>query len=94
MHFSAFSPYDGVLDSPVLPWVNAETMSLFLTELAQRHADELGEPRRAGARQRRTTKRMPSTQSVADMGAQRHAAGLPFLSAAFEAHRADKTGAW
>ena len=38
--FSAVSPHDGVLDSLVLPWVNAETMSLFLTEVAQRHADE------------------------------------------------------
>lgn len=38
--FSAVSPHDGVLDSLVLPWVNAETMSLFLSEVAQRHADE------------------------------------------------------
>ena len=38
--FSAVSPHDGVLDSLVLPWVNAETMSLFLAEVAQRHADE------------------------------------------------------
>jgi len=29
-----------VLDSLVLPWVSAETMSLFLSEVAQRHADE------------------------------------------------------
>ena len=28
------------MDSLVLPWVNAETMSLFLAEVAQRHADE------------------------------------------------------
>ena len=38
--FSAVSPHDGVLDSLVLPWVNAETMSLFLSEVAQRHAGE------------------------------------------------------
>lgn len=38
--FSAVSPHDGVMDSLVLPWVNAETMSLFLAEVAQRHADE------------------------------------------------------
>jgi DDE superfamily endonuclease len=38
--FSAVSPHDGVLDSLVLPWVSAETMPLFLSEVAQRHADE------------------------------------------------------
>jgi hypothetical protein len=38
--FSAVSPHDGVMDSLVLPWVSAETMSLFLAEVAQRHADE------------------------------------------------------
>jgi hypothetical protein len=38
--FSAVSPHDGVMDSLVLPWVSAQTMSLFLTEVAQRHADE------------------------------------------------------
>jgi transposase len=38
--FSAVSPHDGVLDSLVLPWVSAETMSMFLHEVAQRHADE------------------------------------------------------
>jgi hypothetical protein len=38
--FSAVSPHDGVLDSLVLPWVSAQTMSLFLNEVAQRHADE------------------------------------------------------
>lgn len=38
--FSAVSPHDGVLDSLVLPWVSAQTMSLFLAEVAQRHADE------------------------------------------------------
>jgi len=38
--FGAVSPHDGLMDSLVLPWVNAETMSLFLAEVAQRHADE------------------------------------------------------
>lgn len=38
--FSAVSPHDGVMDSLVLPWVSAETMSLFLAEVAQRHAEE------------------------------------------------------
>ena len=38
--FSAVSPHDGVLDSLVLPWVSAEAMSLFLAEVAQRHAAE------------------------------------------------------
>jgi hypothetical protein len=38
--FSAVSPNDGVMDSLVLPWVNAQTMSLFLAEVAQRHANE------------------------------------------------------
>ena len=38
--FSAVSPHDGTMDSLVLPWVNAETMSLFLAEVAQRHAHE------------------------------------------------------
>jgi hypothetical protein len=38
--FSAVSPHDGALDSLVLPWVSAETMSLFLAEVGQRHVDE------------------------------------------------------
>jgi len=38
--FSAVSPHDGAMDSLVLPWVNAETISLFLAEVAQRHAEE------------------------------------------------------
>lgn len=38
--FSAVSPHDGVMDSLVLPWVNAETMSLFLAEVAHRHCEE------------------------------------------------------
>lgn len=38
--FAAVSPHDGVLDSLVLPWVNAQAMSLFLGEVASRHQDE------------------------------------------------------
>jgi hypothetical protein len=38
--FAAVSPHDGVMDSLVLPWVNAETMSLFLATVAERHAEE------------------------------------------------------
>lgn len=38
--FSAVSPHDGAMDSLVLPWVSTETMSLFLAEVAQRHASE------------------------------------------------------
>ena len=38
--YAAVSPHDGVLDSLVLPDVNAERMSLFLAAVAQRHADE------------------------------------------------------
>ncbi|MBI3090870.1 MAG: IS630 family transposase [Candidatus Tectomicrobia bacterium] len=38
--FAALSPHDGVLDSLVLPYVNAGTMSYFLAEVAQRHAKE------------------------------------------------------
>jgi len=38
--FSAVSPHDGVMDSLVLPWANTQTMSMFLDEVARRHADE------------------------------------------------------
>lgn len=38
--FAAVSPHDGVMDSLVLPWVNAEMMSLFLRTVAERHPDE------------------------------------------------------
>jgi hypothetical protein len=38
--FAAVCPHDGVMDSLILPWVNAQTMSLFLATVAQRHADE------------------------------------------------------
>jgi hypothetical protein len=38
--YAAVSPHDGVLDSLVLPEVNASLMSLFLAEVAQRHPHE------------------------------------------------------
>jgi hypothetical protein len=38
--FAAVSPHDGILDSLILPVVNAQTMSLFLEEVAARHAEE------------------------------------------------------
>ena len=38
--FSAVSPHDGVMDSLVLPWLSAQTISMFLGEVARRHADE------------------------------------------------------
>ena len=38
--FCAVSPHDGVMDSLVLPWVDAELMSLFLRTVADRHPDE------------------------------------------------------
>lgn len=38
--FAAVSPNDGVLDSLILPWVSAETMSLFLAAVAERHLQE------------------------------------------------------
>ena len=38
--FSAVSPHDGAMDSLVLHFVNAETMSLFLAVVANRHSDE------------------------------------------------------
>ena len=38
--FTAVSPHDGVMDSLILPWVNAQTMSLFLAIVAERHAEE------------------------------------------------------
>jgi len=38
--FGAVSPHDGVLDTLVLPEVNAETMSIFLDEVSQRHRDQ------------------------------------------------------
>jgi transposase len=38
--YAAVSPADGVLDSLVLPTVNAQAMSLFLDEVSQRHPDD------------------------------------------------------
>jgi transposase len=38
--YAAVSPHDGVLDSLVLPEVNADTMSLFLAEVTRRHPRE------------------------------------------------------
>jgi hypothetical protein len=38
--FAAVSPHDGVMDSLILPCVNAQTMSMFLQEVAVRHARE------------------------------------------------------
>jgi transposase len=39
--FAAVSPQDGALDTLVLPAVNTEAMSIFWTEVSQRHANEL-----------------------------------------------------
>ena len=38
--YAAVSPHDGVMDSLILPEVNAEAMSIFLAEVAKRHPDE------------------------------------------------------
>jgi hypothetical protein len=38
--YVAVSPHDGVMDSLVLPEVNAQAMSLFLGEVSSRHSDE------------------------------------------------------
>jgi hypothetical protein len=38
--FSAISPADGVMESLILPWVNAETMGLFLATVSERHPEE------------------------------------------------------
>jgi hypothetical protein len=35
--FAAVSPLDGVMDSLVLPWVNTQTMSMFLAMVSERH---------------------------------------------------------
>jgi hypothetical protein len=37
---SALSPHDEVMDSLVLPFVNTETMSMFLKLVASHHPDE------------------------------------------------------
>lgn len=38
--FVSVSPHDGIMDSLILPEVNAKMMSLFLAEVSVRHADE------------------------------------------------------
>jgi transposase len=38
--YAVVSPHDGVMDSLILPEVNAEAMSIFLAEISRRHADE------------------------------------------------------
>ena len=38
--YAAVSPHDGVLDSLILPEVNAEAMSIFLEEVSNRHAED------------------------------------------------------
>ena len=38
--FAAVSPHDGAMDSLVLPWVDAEMMSLFLRVVAERYPSE------------------------------------------------------
>jgi len=38
--YAAVSPHDGVLDSLILPEVNAETMSIFLEEVSNRHPED------------------------------------------------------
>ncbi|MGO9117304.1 MAG: transposase [Desulfomonilaceae bacterium] len=38
--YAAVSPADGILDSLVLPVVNAHAMSLFLSEVSQRHPND------------------------------------------------------
>lgn len=38
--YVAVSPHDGVMDSLILPQVNAQAMSLFLEEVSSRHPDE------------------------------------------------------
>lgn len=38
--FAAVSTHDGVMDSLEPPWANAETMPVFLAEMARRHVVE------------------------------------------------------
>jgi hypothetical protein len=38
--FVAVSPHDGEMDSLILPWVNEQTMSMFLLEVSNRHPHE------------------------------------------------------
>lgn len=39
--YAAVSPLDGALDSLILPDVDADSMSLFLSEVSERHPDEM-----------------------------------------------------
>jgi len=38
--FTAVCPFDGTMDSLILPYLNAETMSIFLDEVSSRHSEE------------------------------------------------------
>jgi transposase len=38
--FGAVSPKDGIHDSLILPYANTDAMSIFLSEVSRRHADE------------------------------------------------------
>ena len=38
--YAAVAPHDGVLDSLILPEVNAEAMSIFLEEVSNRHPED------------------------------------------------------
>jgi transposase len=38
--YSAVCPFDGVMDSLIIPTVNSEMMSIFLTEVSKRHSDK------------------------------------------------------
>ena len=38
--FAAVCPFDGVMDSLILPYVNSQTMSRFLAEVSARHPDD------------------------------------------------------
>jgi hypothetical protein len=38
--FSSVCPFEGVMDSLILPYVNSRTMSIFLKEVSSRHPDD------------------------------------------------------
>ena len=38
--YAAVCPFDGTLDSLILPWVTGKVMSVFLDEISKRHADK------------------------------------------------------
>jgi transposase len=38
--FAAVCPFDGVMDSLILPFVNSQTMSIFLEKVSSRHQDD------------------------------------------------------